>query len=69
MFPESVKTPKKKWTLKKFDTFEEMEMDQLKQAISLSPIEGLLKLKKLTLAAFGFSDEAQIKKKERIIKF
>jgi len=59
----------KKWVLKKFDNFDEMESDQLKHFASLTTTELLANLKKLTLAAFGISNEKDMKISTRRIKF
>jgi len=55
--------------LKKFDNFDEMESDQLKHFASLTTTELLANLKKLTLAAFGISNEKDMKISTRRIKF
>jgi len=60
---------KKKWTLKIFNSFEEVENDQLTYFASLTPEELLNNLKKLTKSAFGISDEQSLNNPDRKIKF
>ncbi|MBS1629152.1 MAG: type II CRISPR RNA-guided endonuclease Cas9 [Bacteroidetes bacterium] len=55
-------------TLKKFESFEEMELEQLKQFAALSPEELLRNHKLLSMAAFGIKDEASLKSINRKIK-
>ncbi|MBS1622211.1 MAG: type II CRISPR RNA-guided endonuclease Cas9 [Bacteroidetes bacterium] len=59
----------KKWTLKKFDSFEEMENDQLAYYASLTHEELLKNHKQLSMAAFGIKDESILNNQERKIKF
>lgn len=61
--------PYKKWTLKKFDTFEEMENNQLSYFASLTPEELLKNHKHLSMAAFGIKNEQNLNKPDRKIKF
>jgi CRISPR subtype II RNA-guided endonuclease Cas9/Csn1 len=58
-----------KRTLKKFDSFEDMENDQLEYFASLTPQELLKNHKQLSMAAFGFKDDPETKKPDRKIKF
>ncbi len=58
-----------KMSLKLFDSFEEMEDDQLKQFASLTPEELLRNHKALSMAAYGIKDEALLNKTDRKIKF
>lgn len=58
----------KNMTLKKFESFEEMELDQLKHFATLSPEELLKNHKLLSMAAFGIKDEASLKSNNRKIK-
>ncbi|MBS1746746.1 MAG: hypothetical protein JST21_11305 [Bacteroidetes bacterium] len=55
--------------LKSFESFDDMEDDQLKYFASLSHEELLLSLKRLNLAAYGFSEETTLKHVERKILF
>lgn len=59
----------KKWTVKKFDSFDAMENDQLEYFASLTPEELLKNLKKLSMSAFGFKEEGALNKPDREIKF
>jgi len=59
----------RKWGLKKFDSFDDMENEQLRYFASLSPTELFRNLKKLTLAAFGIADESKLKHPKRIVKY
>lgn len=56
-------------TLKKFDSFEEMENDKLSTFATLSSEELFIKLKKLSMAAYGFKSESDFQKPDRLIKF
>ena len=69
LFEPEVQYQKKNWTVKSFDSFEEMERDQLKYYAALSPIDRLKILKKFTLKAFGFRLESEMNSTERKIKF
>lgn len=60
---------REKWTLKSFDSFEEMENNQLAYYASLNQEELLLNLRQLSLAAFGFKNEGLLQKPDRKIKF
>ena len=60
---------KKNWTIKNFDSFEAMELDQLAYYAAMSPIERFRALKELTLKAFGFRQESDMNVIERKIKF
>ncbi|MBX3240827.1 MAG: hypothetical protein KIT80_22950 [Chitinophagaceae bacterium] len=59
----------KKWTVKKFESFDAMENDQLEYFASLTPEELLKNLKKLCMAAFGIKEEGALNKPDRKIKF
>lgn len=59
----------RKWALKSFESFDDMEEEQLKYFATLSHEELLLSLKRLSLAAYGFSDEATLQHVERKILF
>lgn len=52
-----------------FNSFEEMENDQLKYFASLSPEESLRNNKKMSMAAFGLKQNAGLEKPDRKIKF
>jgi len=58
-----------KRTIKKFDSFEAMEDEQLAYYASLSPEELLRNHKLLSMAAFGIKDEKSIDQPDRKIKF
>lgn len=58
-----------KKTITFFNSFDEMENDQLKYFASLSPEELLQNHKKMSLASFGLKEETFSNKSERKIKF
>ncbi|HWC53265.1 MAG TPA: HNH endonuclease domain-containing protein, partial [Chitinophagaceae bacterium] len=58
-----------KRALKKFESFEDMENDQLAFFATLTPEELLRNHKRLSLAAFGFKNEGLLQKPDRTIKF
>lgn len=53
----------------KFDSFEEMENDQLSYFASLQPAELLQNLRQMLLATFGFREEPSFGSQPRIIQF
>ncbi|CAN5450085.1 type II CRISPR RNA-guided endonuclease Cas9 [soil metagenome] len=55
--------------IKQFNSFEDMENDQLTYFASLSPEALLQNLKQLALAAFGYRDDAPVNSLPRIIHF
>ncbi len=59
----------RKWMLKSFESFDDMEEEQLKYFATISHEELLLSLKRLSLAAYRFSDEATLQHVERKILF
>lgn len=60
---------KKQWTLKKFQSFDEMENDQLQHFASLTPEELLRNHKSLSMAVFGINHETDLNNPDRKIKF
>jgi CRISPR-associated endonuclease Csn1 len=56
-------------TLKKFNSFDEMEQDQLTYYASLTPEELLRSLKRLSMAAYGIKNEEDLPIPDRKIKF
>lgn len=59
----------RKWVVKSFESFDDMEDEQLKYFASLSHEELLLSLKRLSLAAYGLSEEIMLQSVERKIYF
>jgi hypothetical protein len=55
--------------VKKFDSFEEMENDQLAYFASLSPQDLLKNHKQLSMAAFGIKNENKLSAYDKKIKF
>lgn len=55
--------------IRSFETFEDMENDQLSYFASLNPIQLLMNLKQLNDKAFGFNEKMQDKKAAKQIRF
>lgn len=64
---EPLAVHKKKGPVKKFDSFETLENDQLEYFVSLAPEELLKNLKSFQWAAFGIKEESILNKPNRKI--
>lgn len=55
--------------IRSFETFEDMENDQLSYFASLNPVQLLMNLRQLNDKAFGFNEKMQDKKAAKQIRF